>query len=1837
MILRSSHNIKRQHKPPTSFGGLFFKGSQNLPFVSEWMPFVRNSLLLFVSLFFSGVASAALLMTQQPPAVLTWSDGSITLQTNFSVLRYENIGFYRYDPNASENFTVWEGNFADQDSLTGTPALLDTLPAPVDSNGNPLALNGSIPLAEVSAYEFALNEPLFIVAQGPILPPSAFATRPDGKRYIAITIDIGNGDSHIITLVETNSAPNTGIFIGYLQANIPSSSVVIPAGSTLSIRYDNYGDVPDSDTINAPWFVNPANFNLVANRKLGSISTTPPITPVYDMFLSKQALRTSAVQGDFIAYELRLENTGNVLLNNVEILDAVPTGFRYQKKSSKLGGFELSDPIIDGTGQNLTFNVGNLAVGQEVVLRYVLEVTVAAKVGKAINHAQAQSGTASSNAANAVVSVEQPFFNDRAFLLGRVIVGNCGEDEGQGLGGVRLYMEDGTSVITDDKGRWHIEGIMPGTHVLQLDTLTLGSHYTLQQCQSNTRQAGNPVSRFVNVQGGTMWRENWYINKRWGTDANVEQQLSTSALDSGELSVELAIRTGDREFQELLTQITLPEGVHIVSESVVLDGVSIANLDQRDGMHEITLQPEGRFAKYTLGFALAIDPNAKQSIEGVLQAETTALSKTGAIYSVKSKNILDVKGLQNNDNNIVIRPKFSSMSANLSELDKTNIEPSLKQLIGREGLYLEVVGHSDSQPIKPKAGRAINDNYALSEARATSVAEFVATYLNMDMARIRIEGKGPDMPIADNTTAEGRAKNRRVALSFRFTEKVKDATLGVLEAYSGINSDLDASVQKELFHVDSGELAIKDSNKKPAGFVNLKEGMAFAQSIFSATALMEEKLKPKLMVDGKEIPDGRIGMKMMDLESGLVRYTWIGLELDQVGDHVIELSGLDNFGNARFKQAINVRLSSKIKTIHLEDAGNNMADGRSPIKIRLKLLDESDQEITTQTELEVVSGNLRPLNNSQQDNPLEARGNVVIVDPQGYVHFEPVGSAGNYRIRLAASDTVYQDIEISVAPDLREWILVGFAEGTVGYNTLNGNMNNLSDQENHTYTDGDAAFFARGKVKGEWLLTAAYDSRRVEDDSPLMQRIDPQRWYVLYGDDTLRGHDAPSRKKLYVRMEKTDFYALFGDFDTGLSVTELTRYQRTLTGAKVEWKGKNAAATGFAAQTNQGFIRDDIAADGTSGLYRLSRQQIVLGSEEIYIETRDRFTNEVLESQLMTRYVDYNLDVIDGTLYFRQPVYVQDENFNPQRIVARYEVDAGEEEIVGGGRVSVYDADKKLEVGLTAVDDGTVGAEGSLGGVDVTWKPNQSHTLKAELAGSRQDDVASVTNNSSAGLVEYKYTSEKFDNLVRVEEKEGDFGLGQLATDDDDIRLAKASTRYRFSEEVVLSADASHQEMLATDNQRNSVETRFEYLQPDWKAYSGFRHSADTVNDDVFESEHLIAGGQRYYQDRKLLLSARGETAVDHNDNVDYPNLLSLGSDYRVSNRVSVFANQDFSWGEESHSQDTRLGARATPWKGASASSDVTRSQDEYGPRLLAHAGLFQAVPVSPHWTADFGFDRSQTLQDDSAPPVADVFDPRRDLANGTRNDDYTAVSAGAGYRTAQWQWTNRVEFRDADTDDKWTAMSGFQHRLDETDTMAGRLLYFDQQMNSGNDLRNAELDFSYSRRPLGSSWYWLNRSSLIVDELNDSLGKQEGQRLVNNTHLNFVYEMKHQLSLQYGARYVRDTIDELRFKGYSDLIGTEYRYDITEKWDVGLRGSTLASYNSDIRYNAFGVMAGYSPIKDVWISLGYNFTGFYDKDFTDAGTRVKGFVLNFRIKLDQNGARELPEKTKDLFDGGAS
>jgi len=72
-----------------------------------------------------------------------------------------------------------------------------------------------------------------------------------------------------------------------------------------------------------------------------------------------------------------------------------------------------------------------------------------------------------------------------------------------------------------------------------------------------------------------------------------------------------------------------------------------------------------------------------------------------------------------------------------------------------------VVGNTDN--VQSKKG---NDNWSLSTERANSVVRVLRDTYSIDPTRLTSGGKGRFNPVADNSTAEGRAKNRRIDIVF---------------------------------------------------------------------------------------------------------------------------------------------------------------------------------------------------------------------------------------------------------------------------------------------------------------------------------------------------------------------------------------------------------------------------------------------------------------------------------------------------------------------------------------------------------------------------------------------------------------------------------------------------------------------------------------------------------------------------------------------------------------------------------------------------------------------------------------------------------------------------------------------------------------------------------------------------------------------------------------------------------------------------------------------------------------------------------------------------------------
>jgi type VI secretion system protein ImpK len=86
--------------------------------------------------------------------------------------------------------------------------------------------------------------------------------------------------------------------------------------------------------------------------------------------------------------------------------------------------------------------------------------------------------------------------------------------------------------------------------------------------------------------------------------------------------------------------------------------------------------------------------------------------------------------------------------------------------LDKEPRHIKVVGHTDNTPIKTVR---FPSNFELSVERARAVAALLKQGL-ADPDRVDIEGKGPDVPIASNSTPDGRARNRRVEIFIERSE-----------------------------------------------------------------------------------------------------------------------------------------------------------------------------------------------------------------------------------------------------------------------------------------------------------------------------------------------------------------------------------------------------------------------------------------------------------------------------------------------------------------------------------------------------------------------------------------------------------------------------------------------------------------------------------------------------------------------------------------------------------------------------------------------------------------------------------------------------------------------------------------------------------------------------------------------------------------------------------------------------------------------------------------------------------------------------------------------------------
>ena len=769
------------------------------------------------------------------------------------------------------------------------------------------------------------------------------------------------------------------------------------------------------------------------------------------------------------------------------------------------------------------------------------------------------------------------------------------------------------------------------------------------------------------------------------------------------------------------------------------------------------------------------------------------------------------------------------------------------------------------------------------------------------------------------------------------------------------------------------------------GFAWLSPEPGFAAAIASVNVAIQHLpgTTIELTLNGVEVPRFNFEGEFSNGANTVSLSRWRGIDLVD-GDNALVARELDAQGNevARLERSLHYA-GPPFRAELVPELSRLVADGATPPVIAVRFTDEDDEPAREgQVGVYQVEPPYRPnldptLRELRRQAGLAPESPSYVIGPDGVARIElaPTTTSGRVNLRFALAGNHEKELHPWLEANARDWVMVGLVGGSLLHSSVSEHTESLvpGDVEDGWDLDRGTTVFAKGRIKGSWLLTAAYDSRREEfessndiDRAALEGGLDPNQYYTLYGDATTQGFEAPSQRKLYVKLERKQFYALFGDFQTGLTMTELSRYSRNLNGFHTEYDGDYVSLNAFGTDTSQAFVQDEIRGDGTSGLYRLSRQEIVLNSETVSIQIRDRFHGEqVLSSESQVRWVDYNIDYTSGTIFFKRPIPSTGEGFNPVYIVVEYESDDdSDEEVNGGGRAALRLFDDSLELGTSLVHEGTVGQASSLYGSDLRVDLDASTTLRGEYAMTRSALVdSSLDPQGGAWLAELSRRDGDLDSRVYWREQRPGFGLGQQSASETNMQQLGLDARYLLSDTLALSGEAFRQVDMASSARRDLFEGRVEHHEGPVSAYGGARWAHDVFSDDTDTTSPQLLGGGSYtmYQNR-LKLRGDTEVALGGDESLDFPTRFLVGADFELLPQLTVFGEEEFTLASERSTAATRVGLRTSPWRGAQATAAIGQRSQQDSERLFGTLGLLQTYQLTDALAFDVAVDNSLTL-----------------------------------------------------------------------------------------------------------------------------------------------------------------------------------------------------------------------------------------------------------------------------------
>lgn len=1024
------------------------------------------------------------------------------------------------------------------------------------------------------------------------------------------------------------------------------------------------------------------------------------------------------------------------------------------------------------------------------------------------------------------------------------------------------------------------------------------------------------------------------------------------------------------------------------------------------------------------------------------------------------------------------------------------------------------------------------------------------------------------------------------------------------------------------------EAALLASKDNKAAFLNLADGQVLPSAITAVQVKAPAGSQLEVTLNGEPLPAQRIGQRSTYPEKAMMGLEFVAVQL-RAGANELRLVQKDQFGNQRADVKLKVVAPGELAQIVFAPVGERFHTGDAgTVLVRIQLRDAAGVPVTTRLPVTLTT----EVGQWQVPGALEADGAVRVFVEGGEAQVAISQPAQATRVNVTATvGRLVQRQTLDFVPKARPFIAAGVVEGIVRVrsgqallvaptNSLDAFSKELQGLSREFGSRGQvgarAAVYLKGKVRGDYLLTLAYDSDK-DTRERLFRDIAPDEFYPIYGDDSTRAFDAQSTSKLYVRVEKEHSWVLVGDFQTEFAAASgvkptLSAYNRPVTGGATHLEKGGVALDAFVVRDRTRQRVAEIAPNGTSGPYTLPIGDVVPNSERVELVVRDRLNTQVeLRRTALTRFDDYEIEELSGRILFRSPVWAFDAEGNPVSIRVSYEVESNQEAFTTAGAQVTVPLGDATKAAVRTVREDDPSAPYTLQGVVVQSRIGKDLLVSAEVARSqRGGDAGSsgtgsrVEAKGSVGPVEVNAvvtdTSQGFDNPSA--------GVSSGRFD------AAAGASMRISDQLRAVGKVSEGRDKRTGSEQQVVYAGVEATpMPGLQLEAGVRSMSDNAATVTTagttapqEIDVTTVRGKAAWQPAalpKLSAFVEGEQAIGDSSQ----HLLAAGAAYQLGASTKVYARHEFantlpvlSSAASTH-QQTAVGFE-TSYDPTGKVYGELRSNATQGLAVPAAAmGVKQGWEPLPGVRFSAGFERVQALREDAVGP-----------ARGTANADSTAISTALHLNLSdRWRANARLETSHGELEDTLLATSGLAFKLNEEWTALARQAYFRSERSGQPGLRVE------SRVQLGSAWRSVGRDALFLVEAVREPVDEGGSRDSGIVSVQYGQEVgeKLRLSTRLAARQSNEKTAGLSTRSHAALAGARAAWEMSSKWSIAAQGQVVAGGGSTS--TGLGLEVGYRFADNLWVVVGYNFMEARDPvlaqdDFS------RGLYVRFRYLFDE-------------------